>query len=84
MDDTTKQPAVFANKVICQMIQHMVAEDMVIDRKDYLAIRVVFRKCGGSWAKFVDGDLPQFKLLKDVITAWGQMPGRHKSSDQLI
>jgi len=83
MEETTP-PLVFANKVIRQMIQHMVSEDMVIDRKDYLAIRVVFRKCGGSWAKFVDGDLPQFKLLKDVITSWGQMPGRQKSSDQLI
>jgi hypothetical protein len=77
-------PLVFANKVIRQMIQHMVAEDMVVDRKDYLAIRVVFRKCGGSWAKFVDGELPQFELLKSVITSWGQMSGRQKSSDQLI
>ena len=82
MDENT--PLVFANKVIRQMVQHMVAEDMVIDRKDYIAIRVVFRKCGGSWTKFVDGDLLQFKLLKEVITSWGQMPGRQKSSEQLI
>jgi len=83
MDENTP-PLVFANKVIRQMIQHMVAEDMVIDQKDYLAIRLVFRKCGGSWVKFVGGDLPQFEILKEVITSWGQMPGRQKSSEQLI
>lgn len=84
MDESLEQPKVFANQVIRQLIQHMVAEDMVIELQDYLAIRVVFRACGGSWIKFDEGDLRQFELLKAIVTAWGQMEDRRKSSDELV
>lgn len=84
MDEALSQPKVFSNRIIRQLVQHLLAEDMVIDHKDYMAIRVVFRKCGGSWQKFYEGDLTQFELLKAIVTAWGQMPGRQKSSDQLV
>jgi hypothetical protein len=84
MDETTKQPKVFANKVIRQIITHMVAEDMIISPEDYMQIRVVFRNCGGSWDQLGLGDIHQVELLKTIITSWGQMPGRKKESDQLV
>jgi hypothetical protein len=84
MDESLQQPKVFANRIIRQLVQHMVAEDMVIDLQDYLAIRVVFRACGGSWIKFGEGDLKQFELLKAIVLAWGQMEDRRKSSDELV
>jgi hypothetical protein len=84
MDEPTQQPKVFANRVILQLVQHMLAEDMVIEQRDYLAIRVVFRKCGGSWQQFEEGAPIQFELLKAVVTAWGQMPERTKASDQMV
>lgn len=84
MDEALQKPKVFANQVIRQLIQHMVADDMVIEPDDYMAIRVVFRKCGGSWIAFGDGDLKQFELLKSIVLAWSQMEGRRKSSDELV
>ena len=84
MDEPLKQPQVFANKVICQMVQHMLAEDMIIDAKDYAAIRKVYQQCGGSWEKLSSGDQVHIELLKTVVTSWGQMPGRVKESDRLV
>jgi len=82
--DNLQVPKVFANRVICQIIQHMVSEDMVVEPRDYTALRSVFRKCGGSWEKFVDGEQVQIELLKTIITAWGQMPNRIKESNRLV
>lgn len=84
MSETLQPPKIFANKVICQMIHHMVSEDMVIEPRDYLALRSVFRRCGGSWEKFADGDQVQIELLKTIITGWGQTPERKKESDNLV
>lgn len=77
-------PKVFANKVISQMIKHMVSEDTVVEPRDYLALRSVFKTCGGSWEKLVDGDQIHIELLKKVVSEWGKMPGRKKKSDQLV
>jgi hypothetical protein len=84
MDETLDQPLVFAHKVIRQIVQHMVAEDMVIEPEDYLAMRSVFRRCSGSWEQLGLGDQVHIELLKAIITAWGQMPGRVKESDRLV
>jgi hypothetical protein len=83
MDDT-RPPIVFANKIILQMIQHMVAEDMVVEPRDYSAIRLVFRKCQGSWSAFIDGDMKQFELLRSILLAWGRSPGRQRVSERLV
>jgi len=77
-------PKIFANRVINQVIHHLVAEDMVIEPKDYKALREVFRKCGGSWEKFVSGDQIHIELLKTIVGTWGQMPGRVKESNRVI
>jgi len=80
----TSKPKVFANKVIRQMVQHMVSEDMVIEPRDYLAVRSVFKKCGGSWEKLVSGEQVHIELLKEIVSGWGQMPDRKKRSGQLV
>lgn len=79
-----KTPQIFANKVIRQIVQHTLAEDMVIQPEDYLAIRKVFSQCAGSWEGLGNGDLKHLALLKKVITVWGKRPGRVKESDRLV
>jgi hypothetical protein len=84
MDDSPSPPKVFGNHVIKQIVQHMLAEDMLLNFDDYQVIRVVFRTLGGSWSQLAQGDIVHLELLKKVVTAWGQMPGREKESDRLI
>jgi hypothetical protein len=84
MDETPDKPKVFANRVVKQLVQHTVAEDMVITNDDYLAIRKVFRQCGGSWANLASGDQIQIELLKTIVSNWGKMPGRVKESDRIV
>jgi hypothetical protein len=84
MDDTAWAPRLFANKVIFQFVQHILAEDMVVDPEDFLAIRVVFRWCGGSWAALADGDVVMLELIQKIVSAWGKMDGRKHESDQVV
>lgn len=84
MDETPKQPLVFANKVLLQLIQHTVAEDAVVQPKDFMVLRTVFRACGGSWEALGSGDPQHIDLLKSIVAAWGQMPGRTRESDLLV
>lgn len=81
MDDVTSQPKVFANKVIQMVIKHTLPEDFVVEPRDYIAIRVVFRRCGGNWETFGLGEQSQIELLKTIIQSWGAMSARVKSSD---
>jgi hypothetical protein len=84
MDSTPAPPKVFANHVLKQLIQHLFGEDMIVRYEDYQALRVVFRHCGGSWASIEAGDLINFELLKKVVSSWGKMPERIRSSDRVI
>jgi len=84
MDETTSQPLVYANRVINQLVKHMVGEDTILEFKDYHSLRSVFRRCGGSWEELASGSPTHMELLKTIVTAWGQMPNRPKESDRLI
>jgi hypothetical protein len=84
MDDIPWSPKVFANKVILQFVQHILAEDMVIEPDDYMAIRLVFRQAKGSWDELANGSLVMVELLQKIISAWGQMPGRKHEGDTVI
>lgn len=75
-------PLVFANRVIRQLVDHMLGEDLVTDDNDFLTIRLVFRWSQGNWEKVWDGDLLHNELLKNIVTAWGQMPGRKHDSER--
>lgn len=83
MTDKPKPPKVFANQVIRQIIEHMFADDFKIKADDYMMIRVVFRKMGGSWEKIGLGSLKDFLLLQNVIQGWSKLP-HEKKSDTLI
>ncbi len=84
MDERTPHPRQFANHVIQLFVVHMLAEDMVIELDDYMAIRTAFRTCGGSWGEISLGNIVHLELLKKIVTAWGNMPGRKKDSDEVI
>ncbi len=84
MNDRPDPPRVFANRVIRQMIDHMLSEDMIAEPDDYITMRTAFRSSGGSWVGIGDGDVEQFDKLKKFVAAWGQMPQRKKHSDRII
>jgi hypothetical protein len=84
MSDNVIQPKIFANKIIFQLIQHMVSDDMTVEPRDYMALRRVFKRCGGSWEKLAEGDQIQIELLKTVVTGWGQLPKNTKKSESLV
>ncbi len=84
MDDREIPPRQFANRVLKQVIQHMLSEDLVIALDDYMAMRVAFRKCGGSWFEVSQGNIVHLELLKKVVTAWGNMPGRKTTQDEEV
>lgn len=84
MDDAVWTPQVFANKVILQFVQHILAEDMVVEPEDYLILRLVFRWAGGSWDELANGNVVMLELLQKIISAWGKMPGRQHEGDRLV
>ena len=84
MDDAVWTPKIFANKVILQFVQHILAEDMVVEPEDYLVLRLVFKWCGGSWSSLADGDVVMLELIQKIISAWGKMPERKKDSDTVV
>ena len=77
MNDVPKQ---LANKIIRMLVDHLFTEDMVVEKNDYSAIRVVFRQMGGSWCGIDDGVPGQVDLLTKIVTSWGMMPTRRKKS----
>ena len=84
MDDAVWAPRIFANKVIIQFVQHILAEDMVVEPEDYLVIRLVFKWCGGAWDQLAEGNVVMLELLQKIISAWGKMPGREHESDTVV
>lgn len=71
-----KPPLVFANRVIRMVVDHLFGSDMVATDTDYAVIRLAFRKAGGAWEKVWGGDQAQNQLLKQMVSAWAQMPNR--------
>jgi alpha/beta superfamily hydrolase len=69
------KPKQFANQIIQQMVQHAASGDTMLAARDYMSIRVVFRRMGGSWSKFADGNYHHMELLRNVIASWIQSRG---------
>lgn len=84
MNDKPTPPHVFANRVLKQVIEHALGEDIVIEYDDYHALRVAFRSCDGNWGAIIAGDIKQIELLSKIVIAWGQMPGRKRTGDRVI
>ena len=84
MDEIKQPPKVFANHVIRQMVDHMFGEDLVTEKVDYMVIRTAFRSLGGVWDQISLGNLQHLETLKQVVTTWGQSPGRKNKSQEII
>lgn len=72
MDDAPTVPLVFANRVIRQFADHL-GITQTLHPRDYMIIRLVFRKLGGQWESFIHGDIKQITTLEKVITNWGKV-----------
>jgi len=83
VNDRPKQPSIFANKVIRQLVEHLFADGFKIKADDYAAIRVVFRSLGGSWDQLGLGSMAQMDLLTKVVTGWSKLP-HEKKSDRVV
>lgn len=81
MDPPKKPPIVFANRVIRMLVDHLVDETVIIQPKDYIMMRVVFRKLKGSWQRLQAGDIMMARLMAQIAVSWGNMPGREKETE---
>lgn len=79
-----EHPKLFSNHVIFQLVSHVLGEDTTMQYDDYMAMRVAFRHNGGSWIAMADGDLSQMNTLRDIVKAWGKMPGRKEELGRVI
>lgn len=68
--DTPAPPKILANRVIQQMVDHMVADGPVLEAKDFMVIRTTYRSLGGKWTDILGGDKAQLELLKKTVEAW--------------
>lgn len=82
--DEKNVPKVFANRVIRQLVDHMFGEDLVTEKQDFMVMRTAFRSLGGKWDLINKGSLPQLEMLKQVVTTWGQSPGRKNQSLEIV
>lgn len=73
MDDTQDPPKILANRVIQQMVEHMLANAPVLEAQDFMVIRTTFRSMGGTWVGILEGDKKQLDLLKKTVETWGAM-----------
>jgi DNA topoisomerase I len=71
-------PLAFADRVLGAMISAVVGSDVVIASDDYTALRVAYRRLGGSWEALWHGDPASLELAKGLVAAWGQSPRRKK------
>lgn len=81
VEETTEHPKILANWIIKQMVEHMLADAPELESKDYMVIRTVFRSAGGQWSLITGGDTKVLELLKNIVSAWGQMQGPKKQSE---
>jgi len=81
LDDSPKPPLVLANRVIRQFVDHLVGADVIIEPRDYLILRLIFRKLGGSWWGLFHGNVTQLVLLEQIITNWGKRPDRKREQE---
>jgi len=81
-DCTPEPPLLFGNRIIKQLVDHMLGDELVVEDRDFNVMRLVFRQQGGSWERLLNGDPVQNELLKTVVTTWGKMPGRKQEPEK--
>jgi DNA topoisomerase-1 len=83
LDQDDPRPLIFSHRIIRQLVDHLVGAEFIVEDSDYLAMRVAFRKQGGSWEKFINGDLSANEALKNTVSSWAKVPGRKKKQDTI-
>ena len=68
------QPLVFANRIIRRLMDNTHGNDVILTEENYLTIRTVFKRYGGSWQKLYEGDENHTRLLIRIVSSWGKMP----------
>jgi hypothetical protein len=76
--DSAPTPLAFADRLIRMSVDNSAGADMIILPQDYMALRVTFRKMGGSWEKLGNGDIRHCRLLSEVVRAWSSLPERKR------
>jgi hypothetical protein len=71
--DVDKPPLVFAEQAIRRLATNQLGAEVMITPNDYMVMRVVFRKRGGSWEDVASGDTSQILLLGSVVRRWGKL-----------
>ena len=66
-------PLIFANQAIRKFVNNHFSDKVLVLPDDYRAMRVVFRKKGGTWEGVVSGDVQQIRLLSNIVKAWGKL-----------
>ena len=74
--DAPKSPLLLANRMFRELVDHAFGGETILSPSDYCVLRVVFRRCGGSWEKACQGDITTLRLLSEIVTAWGKLPKR--------
>lgn len=74
MEDN-RPPLEFANRVIRRFIDNLFGDETLVLPQDYIAMRVVFRKLGGSWEKVFEGDT---QLIIQIVQSWGNLKDKNR------
>lgn len=77
-------PQQLANRVIRQIVDHIFSDDMMVEPNDYLVVRTVFRRLGGTWEALICGDPAVISKLIQATSVWGSLPERKRLSQQNI
>ena len=84
LDPEQQIPFVFADRIIRQLVDHMVGEDTVTEDIDFLSIRQLYKIRKGSWEAFLNGDPSHNNLLKDIVVAWSKTPAGKKKKPETL
>lgn len=79
MDERSKKPPLhFADRVIRRFVDNQLGDDAMVLPADYMRIRVVFRRCQGSWEQVAQGNVVHIHLLSKIVAAWGRLKEKHR------
>lgn len=81
MEDAPQQPLLFANRLIRQLMDHLLGPEVIAVPSDFTTIRTAYRFAGGSWEALILGDIVHTRLLEELILAWGKQPHRVRDSE---
>jgi hypothetical protein len=77
-----KPPLEFANRVVRRFVDNFFGDETMVLPQDFTAMRVVFRKLGGSWEKLFQGDIVQLQLMTQIIQSWGNLKGKNRKVEE--